>query len=175
MNRLLTMTCAAVAAVLTATALDYPVYTVTTSGEGTNDLSSAQVEVVSAEGATPETVAFSSLTLSSGTFRKKGTGFLMSADGMASFTGTVLVEEGAWIGTKLGHFGKSESSSKSSVVISNCASIIVDIPTDAPSGTYAAFRHNFTFEGTDGTPVYELPIGDSDGQRRYKVGQCRFR
>ena len=144
MNIQKTLTAAASAAVLTATALDYPVYTVTTSGNGTNNLSSAQVEVVSADGATPETVAFTSLTLSSGTFRKKGTGFLMSADGMASFTGTVLVEEGAWISTKLGHLGRSASATdRSAVVVSNGASIVFDIPDSAT----AAFRHNITLGG----------------------------
>ena len=141
-----TLTAAASAAVLTATALDYPVYTVTTSGEGTNNLSSAQVEIISGEGATPETVAFSSITPTAGTFRKKGTGFLMSADGMASFTGTVIVEEGAWISTKLGHLGKSASSSdRSSVVVSNGASIVFDIPDSATAG---GFRHNITLGGS---------------------------
>ena len=139
------LTAAASAAVLTATALDYPVYTVTTSGDGTNSLSSAQVEVISGEGATPETVAFSSISPTTGTFRKKGTGFLMSADGMASFTGTVIVEEGAWISTKLGHLGKSASSSdRSTVVVSNGASIVFDIPDSATAG---GFRHNITLGG----------------------------
>ena len=146
MNMQKTLTAAASAVVLTATALEYPVYTVTTSGDGTNSLSSAQVEVVAEEGATPETVAFSSITPTptTGTFRKKGTGFLMSADGMASFTGTVLVEEGAWISTKLGHLGRSASATdRSSVVVSNGASIVFDIPDSAT----AAFRHNITLGG----------------------------
>ena len=143
MNIQKTLTAAASAAVLTATALEYPVYTVTTSGDGTNSLSSAQVEVVAEEGATPETVAFSSITPTTGTFRKKGTGFLMSADGMASFAGTVLVEEGAWISTKLGHLGKSTSAEKSAVVVSNGASIVFDIPDSET----AAFRHNITLGG----------------------------
>ena len=26
----------------------------------------------------------------------------------------------------------------------------------------------------DGTPVYELPLPDGDGQRRYRVGRVRF-
>lgn len=146
MNMQKTLTVAASAVVLTATALEYPVYTVTTSGDGTNSLSSAQVEVVAEEGATPEMVAFSSITPTptKGTFRKKGTGFLMSADGMSSFTGTVLVEEGAWISTKLGHLGRSASSSeRSEVVVSNGASIVFDIPDSET----AAFRHNITLGG----------------------------
>ena len=138
-----TLTAAASAAVLTATALEYPVYTVTTSGDGTNSLSSAQVEVVPEAGAASETVAFSSITPTKGTFRKKGTGFLMSADGMSSFTGTVLVEEGAWISTKLGHLGKSTYAEKSAVVVSNGASIVFDI-LDSET---AAFRHNITLGG----------------------------
>ena len=58
--------------VLAAAALDYPVYTVMTSGEGTTSLASAQVEVVSAEGAAPETVAFSSLTFTGGKLDTRG-------------------------------------------------------------------------------------------------------
>ena len=144
MNMQRTLSAAASAVMLTATALEYPVYTVTTSGDGTNSLSSAQVEVVPEAGAASETVAFSSITPTKGTFRKKGTGFLMSADGMSSFTGTVLVEEGAWISTKLGHLGRSASATdRSSVVVSNGASIVFDIPDSAT----AAFRHNITLGG----------------------------
>ena len=90
-------------------ALDYPVYTVTTSGDGTSDLTSAQVEVVSTEGANPEMVGFSSLSLTTGTFRKRGTGYLMSADAMSGFKGTILVEEGAFIAQKNGHLGPAQS------------------------------------------------------------------
>lgn len=143
MNMQKTLTAAASAVMLTATALEYPVYTVTTSGDGTNNLYSAQVEVVPEAGAASETVAFSSITPTKGTFRKKGTGFLMSADGMSSFTGTVLVEEGAWISTKLGHLGKSTYAEKSAVVVSNGASIVFDIPDSET----AAFRHNITLGG----------------------------
>ena len=37
-----------------------------------------------------------------------------------------------------------------------------------PSGMFEVY---LSVGEADGTPVYELPIGDSDGQRRYKVGR----
>ena len=40
-----------------------------------------------------------------------------------------------------------------------------------PSGTFDVY---LSVGEADGTPVYELPIGDSDGHRRYKVGRCRL-
>ena len=40
-----------------------------------------------------------------------------------------------------------------------------------PSGTFDVY---LSVGEADGTPVYELPIGDSDGQRRYKVGQMKL-
>ena len=170
MNMQRTLTSAASAVVLTAAALEYPVYTVTTSGDGTNSLSSAQVEVVSEAGAASETVAFSSIAPTKGTFRKKGTGFLMSADGMASFTGTVLVEEGAWISTKLGHLGKSTSAEKSAVVVSNGASIVFDIPDSET----AAFRHNITLGGAGYNGMGAVCV-NSPGTNNVSAGKPLFR
>jgi len=125
---------------LAATALDYPVYTVTTSGDGTTSLASAQVEVVSAEGATPEMVAFSSLALTSGTFRKRGTGYLLSDDAMSGFKGTILIEEGAFIAQKNGHLGPAQSGTAAidtaTVVVSNNASLVLS----GDGGGNGAFR-----------------------------------
>ena len=81
-----------------AFALDEPIYTVTTSGTGTTELSSATVEVT--QNGTITTAAFSDLTLTTGTFRKRGTGYLRSADAMSGFKGTILIEEGAFIAQK---------------------------------------------------------------------------
>ena len=36
------------------------------------------------------------------------------------------------------------------------------------SGTFEVY---LSVGEADGTPVYELPIGDDDGQRRYKIGR----
>ena len=41
-----------------------------------------------------------------------------------------------------------------------------------PSGT---FDVSASVGDADGTSVYELPIGGSDGHRRDKIGHCRFR
>ena len=44
-------------------------------------------------------------------------------------------------------------------------------PTFPASGTFEVY---LSVGEADGTPVYELPLGDSDGQRRYKVGTLRI-
>ena len=129
----------------------YPIYTVTTSGEGTNELSSAQVEVVAEAGTDPETVDFSMLsgTFAGGTIFKRGSGFLMSCDGINTFTGTLVVVEGAWIVTKRGQLGQSVNAStpKSSVVISNGATVVVAAPKSSNDSTMY-LRHPITMSGT---------------------------
>jgi len=129
----------------------YPIYTVTTSGEGTNELSSAQVEVVAEAGTDPETVDFSTLsgTFAGGTIFKRGSGFLMSCDGINTFTGTLVVVEGAWIVTKRGQLGQSVDANtpKSSVVISNGATVVVAAPKGSADGTMY-LRHPMTMSGT---------------------------
>lgn len=129
----------------------YPIYTVTTSGEGTNELASAQVEVVAEAGVDPETVDFSTLsgTFANGTIFKRGTGFLMSCDGISTFTGTLVVVEGAWIATKRGQLGQSVDANtpKSSVVISNGATVVVAAPAGSRSDTMY-LRQPITMSGT---------------------------
>ena len=142
MKKLLTIS-AAVAAALTATALDEPIYTVTTSGTGTNDISAATIEVT-ANGETT-TKSFSEISFTTGTIRKRGTGFLRSAASLVSFTGTILVEEGAWLATANGHLGYSVHpyTDSANVVISNGASVVYAIPSGSPQ-----FRQAVTFGGT---------------------------
>ena len=129
----------------------YPIYTVTTSGEGTNELSSAQVEVVAEAGAASEPVNFSELsgTFAGGTFFKRGSGFLMSCDGINTFTGTLVVAEGAWIATKRGQLGRSVDANtpKSSVVISNGATVVVAAAKGSNDSTMY-LRHPITMSGT---------------------------
>ena len=139
----LIMTCAAVAVALAATALDEPIYTVTTSGTGTNDISAATIEVT-ANGETT-TKSFSEISFTTGTIRKRGTGFLRSAASLVSFTGTILVEEGAWLATANGHLGYSVHpyTDSANVVISNGASVVYAIPSGS-----AQFRQAVTFGGT---------------------------
>ncbi|MBQ6010085.1 MAG: DUF4832 domain-containing protein [Kiritimatiellae bacterium] len=41
-----------------------------------------------------------------------------------------------------------------------------------PCGTFDVY---LSVGRVDGTPVYELPLGDSDGHRRYRIGQISFK
>ena len=41
-----------------------------------------------------------------------------------------------------------------------------------PCGTFDVY---LSVGRVDGTPVYELPLGDSDGHRRYRIGQITFK
>lgn len=126
--------------VLVAMGFDEPIYTVTTSGEGTNSLDAATVQVTI--GGETTDVAFSDLTLSGGTFRKCGTGWLQSSDAMASFEGELVIEEGAFIVSKNGQSGKVNTGSdkyKTSwtgcacVVVSNGASLVIDNAAEYPT------------------------------------------
>ena len=117
-----------------------PIYTVTTSGEGTNSLDTAMVQVTLG-GETSE-VAFSDLSLAGGTFRKCGTGWLQSSDAMASFEGELVIEEGAFIVSRTGQSGKinagndqykTEWTGCARVVVSNGATLAIDNATEYPT------------------------------------------
>ena len=125
-------------------ALDEPIYTITTSGEGTNDITTAAIEVT--ENGSTTTKSFSEISFTFGTIRKLGTGFLRSNAGLSNFTGTIVVVEGVWLATANGHMGRSvvPPDISSSVVISNGASVMIAIP----DGSTAQFRQAITFGGT---------------------------
>ena len=117
-----------------------PIYTVTTSGEGTNSLDSAMVKVT--QGGETSEVPFSGLSLAGGTFVKRGTGWLQSSDAMASFTGELVIEEGAFIVSRTGQSGKFNSGSDkyktewtgcARVVVSNGATLAIDNATEYPT------------------------------------------
>ena len=107
----------------------YPLYTVTVAEGVTNNLDEAMVSVVAAEGGTASEVTFSSLSgsITSGTFRKRGRGFLKSSTGMGSFSGEARIEEGVLIIDGVGQLGPMAEGSTTDplVVVSNGASIIV--------------------------------------------------
>ena len=128
---------------VTAFALEEPIYTVTTSGTGTNDITAAVIEVT--ENGETTTKSFSEISFTTGTIRKRGTGFLRSDASLVSFTGTILVEEGAWLATANGHLGYSVHpyASSANVVISNGASVVYAIP----AGSTAQFRQAIQFGG----------------------------
>ena len=126
---------------LAAFAFEEPVYTVTTSGEGTNDLDSAMVEIT--QNGETTTAAFSSLTLNQGgTFVKKGTGWLQSSTAMSVFTGEVVVAEGALILTEDGQSGATLGNANyRTLPWANCASLVVSngatvVLATSPSDTY---------------------------------------
>ena len=127
-----------------AFAFTEPIYTITTSGEGTNDITAATIEVT--ENGTTTTKSFSDISFTFGTILKRGTGFLQSNAGLSNFTGTIVVAEGVWLATANGHLGRSvvPPDISASVVISNGASVKVAIP----AGSTGQFRQSITFGGT---------------------------
>lgn len=125
---------------LLAMGFDEPIYTVTTSGESTNSLDAATVQVTI--GGETTDVAFSDLTLAGGTFRKCGTGWLQSSDAMASFEGELVIEEGAFIVSRTGQSGKISAGNDqyktdwtgcARVVVSNGATLAIDNATEYPT------------------------------------------
>ena len=80
----------------------YPIYTVTVAGDTPVQLSDAEIEVVSAPGATPTTTTVAEwLPLDGGqrrgTFVKRGTGVLNSCTNMVNFLGEIWIEAGAFV------------------------------------------------------------------------------
>ena len=138
------MTSVATLCAIGAFAFTEPIYTITTSGEGTNDITAATIEVT--ENGTTTTKSFSDISFTFGTILKRGTGFLQSNAGLSNFTGTIVVAEGVWLATANGHLGRSvvPPDISASVVISNGASVKVAIP----AGSTGQFRQSITFGGT---------------------------
>ena len=80
----------------------YPVYTVTVTGDTPVELADAEIEVVSAPGATPTTTTVAAwLPLNGGerrgTFVKRGAGVLHSCTNMVNFLGEIWIEAGAFV------------------------------------------------------------------------------
>lgn len=66
---------------------------------------------------------FSELTLTTGTFKKRGVGTLGGSVAMTNFTGTILIEEGAYVASLGGMLGPSNASA-GDVVVSNGATVV---------------------------------------------------
>ena len=124
----------------------YPLYTVTT-GEGTNYLASAMVEVVESEGAETVRKAFSELTPpTTGTFVKRGPGFLVSCTDMGGFTGEWWIQEGALMVDLPGEMGPKDSTA-GDVHVANKASFGLAVVTKMTSQSMA-IGNRFYVSGT---------------------------
>gem|GEM_PF-5164406 len=110
-----------------------PVYVVTVEPDVTNRLDACEVSVT--QGGVTETKAFSSLSPTTGTFKKRGGGWLMSSTAMTNFTGTVLIEEGALMTESPGMTGPADSTA-GPMVISNGASLVL-APSTGTCENYA--------------------------------------
>ena len=122
-----------------------PVCVVTVEPGVTNRLDECEVSVTQ-DGVT-ETKEFSSLSLVSGTFKKRGFGFLMSSTAMTNFTGTILIEEGALMTESPGMTGPADATA-GPMVISNGASLVL-APSAGTCENYALNVWNeITLSGT---------------------------
>ena len=112
----------------------YPVYTVTTEGDGiaTNLLEECMVQVVDAEGATPREVAYADLDKSAGnfhgTFVINAASYLMGSVTMTNFTGEIRIQSGALIVDAVGWLGVADSSQAPKVYVADGASLVPTCP-----------------------------------------------
>jgi hypothetical protein len=112
----------------------YPVYTVTTEGDGiaTNLLEECTVQVVDAEGATPREVAYADLDKSAGnfhgTFVINAASYLMGSVTMTNFTGEIRIQSGALIVDAVGWLGVAVSSQAPKVYVADGASLVPTCP-----------------------------------------------
>ena len=112
----------------------YPVYTVTTEGDGiaTNLLEECMVQVVDAEGATLREVAYADLDKSvgnfHGTFVINAASYLMGSVTMTNFTGEIRIQSGALIVDAVGWLGVAVSSQAPKVYVADGASLVPTCP-----------------------------------------------
>lgn len=112
----------------------YPVYTVTTSGDGivTNHLEECDVSVVYSEGAEPQIVPFAKLNKSegkfSGTFVINASSYLMGTVAMTNFTGEIRINSGALIVDAVGWLGVPEVERAPVLYVEDGASLVPTCP-----------------------------------------------
>ena len=112
----------------------YPVYTVTTSGDGivTNRLEECEVSVVDSEGAEPRIVPFAQLDKSegnfSGTFVINASSYLMGTVSMTNFTGEIRINSGALIVDAVGWLGVAETERAPKLYVEDGASLVPTSP-----------------------------------------------
>ena len=112
----------------------YPVYTVTTEGDGiaTNLLEDCTVQIVDSEGATPRTVPYADIDKSagnfSGTFVIDAASYLMGSVTMTNFTGEIYIRRGALIVDAVGWLGVATRASAPKLYVEDGASLVPTCP-----------------------------------------------
>ena len=112
-----------------------PVYVVDIAAD--QSLDAATVSVT--QGGVTETKPFSELALTTGTFKKRGIGTLSGSVAMTNFTGTILIEEGAYVASLGGMLGPSNASA-GDVVVSNGATVVFAYATAKIAKVYNTFH-----------------------------------
>ena len=112
----------------------YPVYTVTTDGDGiaTNLLEECIVQIVDSEGATPREVAYANIDKSAGnfhgTFVIEAASYLMGSVTMTNFTGEIGIRSGALIVNAVGWLGVAAKSKAPKLYVEDGASLVPTCP-----------------------------------------------
>ena len=132
---IVTLCCACAQALGAAAADAEPVYVVDIEADA--NLDEAQVAVT--RGGVTETKPFSALTPTAGTFKKRGSGTLNGSVGMAGFTGTFRIEEGAYVASLNGMLGPCDKTS-GDVVVSDGATVVFAYATAKHAKVYNTFR-----------------------------------
>ena len=112
----------------------YPVYTVTTEGDGiaTNLLEDCTVQIVDSDGATPRQVAYADIDKSAGnfhgTFVIDAASYLMGSVTMTNFTGEIYIRRGALIVDAVGWLGVATTAQAPKLYVENGASLVPTCP-----------------------------------------------
>ena len=112
----------------------YPVYTVTTEGDGiaTNLLEECMVQIVDSEGATPREVAYADIDKSAGnfhgTFVIEAASYLMGSVTMTNFTGEIRIRSGALIVNAVGWLGVAVRAQAPKLYVEDGASLVPTCP-----------------------------------------------
>ena len=131
------MSCVACVALFAVTAFAetlYPVYTVTTEGDGisTNLLEECTVQIVDSEGATPREVAYADIDKSAGnfhgTFVIEAAGYLMGSVTMTNFTGEIRLKSGVLIVDAVGWLGVATTAEAPKLYVESGATLMPTCP-----------------------------------------------
>ena len=142
------------------------VYTVVVTGGTLGSpvrIEDQQVEVYDAEAGTTTTVGFPDVTFKPNSiFRKRGTGYMLSSLGMASFTGEIRIEEGAFVINTNNQMGVTTSAANAPlVVVSNDASFVMATRSNTCADKALKLYNRFLLAG-NGCDGYGAICCDND-------------